>query len=151
MFKPWLAGALAACTWACGGSKTDRTSPIDAGSAEDAAIVDAQRELDGARDGALDASNTVRCGDTSCGADEVCVYPACGCRALSALPDGGCPPRFSPSQSGLCAANCPFYPPYCWSPDGGLLLCSGQDGTIADFINEPVPAGSSHVCHELCI
>jgi hypothetical protein len=147
-FKPLLF-TLLACASACAGSTTHkRVSASDASSTtEDASPQDASEPRDASA--RVDANIPATCGDVTCGADEVCVVPACGCRNLGALVDGGCPAKFSLAQDGTCAANCPFYPPYCWRPDGGVLICA-QDGGSSTVISGPVPARASHSCREIC-
>jgi hypothetical protein len=138
-----------ACAWACSvSSRHEQVTTSDASStAEDASVRDANEPHDASE--RLDASTPRTCGDVTCGADEVCVVPACGCRGLDVLADGGCPAKFSLAQDGTCAANCPFYPPYCWRPDGGVLLCE-KDGGSFTTISGPVTASTSHSCNEIC-
>jgi hypothetical protein len=158
--RPLRCLLLAACwTLGCGGRAAQ--TPAGEGGAPDDASADVAVDSTAAPD-----ATGLPCGTSSCTADQICVYPTCGCLvAVEPVNDAGlCPDgdvysdAFAPPpghDAGACIPGSPCTPgaPFCWSPDGGSGYgCSGADGSIdSSYVNEPAPVGSSHVCYETCI
>ena len=111
----------------------------------------------GKTDGAVsDGRASVQCGTAVCTDNEICVFPPCGCRVLTAPKNdaGQCPQGFKSDDAGLCyqPPNCPRQPPYCAVPgnDGQVFMCSGKDGTLRGIVGHPVSSGQSRVCYDSC-
>jgi hypothetical protein len=138
---------------ACGVTTTTGTSR----QFDDAGI--SRASSDGAADANLpsgDGGGTFACGSNRCSADEICVYPACGCIVETAprTDAGVCPPGFTPqADTGMCIVpiKCPASPPRCMSPVGLYYECSGEDGTFLGLVSGPLPTGASHVCYASCV
>jgi hypothetical protein len=99
----------------------------------------------------------VPCGNTTCAASEICLYPPCGC-IVSTDPktdSGACPDGDTFSDAlGTCFVppQCP--PPSCLSPAPGTgsFDCSGGDGGVGRSpVNAPIPDRCSHVCRSICL
>src|SRR5262245_59998513 len=108
----------------CGGSTTTGTSrSFDDASTSPGGSGGASASEGGST--SIGDAGTFPCGPTRCLANEICVYPPCGCVFETAPSNdaGVCPAGFQPSNDvGTCYVppNCPTYPPYCAarSPDG---------------------------------
>ena len=119
LFRLLIVAGLGGCV-ACGGTTTGSSSSDDGGSA-DANYPESASD-----------AGTLECGDAQCGADQICLYPGCGCVL----------------DSGPCTA-----PPSCVSAvDGnGSYDCSGADaGPACSIVNPPIPKSCSRVCQGLC-
>jgi hypothetical protein len=96
---------------------------------------------------------TFACGEVLCLETQVCVHPPCGCVVAVYPPtdSGSCPDgtSFADAYDGCTPmeTHCPA--PYCWSPNGYTLQCSGQDGSISGQL-ESLPDGSDLVCYAQC-
>jgi hypothetical protein len=100
----------------------------EAAVATDSASLEAESVTDA---GASDAGS-LPCGDASCDSTQICLYPACGCAAVS----------------GPCPA------PSCVSPPtgAGSYDCSpgGVETPACSMVNVPIPSTCSRVCHGNC-
>lgn len=120
-------------------------------------IADPSGDAGGRSHGGSADAGGFECGATICSESEICVYPPCGCVALSAPKNdaGQCPSGFQSRDDGTCfqPPHCPSQPPYCATPgqDGQLFECSGKDGTLNGFIDRPVANPGSRVCYDSCV
>jgi hypothetical protein len=147
---------LAFSELACGEESSDNPGGLDA------AATDAKPGDTGSKDGTASESGRsseaggLTCGSARCEGEEVCIHPACCAFLLPETDAGSCPDgsAFADVLAGCVINTCTPAPPFCWSPDpdaGQGYGCTGQDGSIAtDFLDSPVPSGSSHVCYEAC-
>lgn len=137
-----------------GAGANEAGAPLDRADASSARLDASQVDATAAsRDGALDSQVALRCGSASCGSDEICVIPACGC--FGALPeaDGGCRADWLLVPPGKCVPRCPVREPYCVKPtrERGDLMCTGVEGSLKGSVVETPAADASHVCYESCV
>jgi hypothetical protein len=161
MLRRGLVFALVPWAVGCGGATHDTPMTgernVDSGaSSSDDAEVDAEPAPDASDDGsdATDAASTdagFACGNATCGASQICVYPPCGCLR-----------PIAPSDAAACAdgsgmdcnqqPSCPP-PPYCFTPSPQMSVsCVDEgDGGLAGTLTGPVPNDSTHACYTACI
>jgi hypothetical protein len=150
-------------TVACGGSAgevaQDAASPGDATSGDSVADAGAGAEAESPEagsgsDGGVSDSGGLPCGDASCDASQICLYPPFGCVALAPSEAGVCPDGTSyiDASRGLCLPPPPS--PSCVSPAsvGGSIDCSeGATVPNCDTVNAPIPSGCSRTCYGICV
>jgi hypothetical protein len=157
--------AFAIFVVACGGATTG--APLGEGGMEggnDEGGSDEAGNDEAGNDAASDASpadgGEFACGDSLCGAEQICVYPPCGCIEVSEPPNdaGSCPDGFeyTDASGGFCVITptcpSPYAPPYCQTlAPGTPLYCAGEgDGSLSGNISGPLPAGGARICHLVC-
>jgi hypothetical protein len=98
----------------------------------------------------------IPCGNTTCAASEICLYPPCGCIAFTdpQTDAGDCPDGETYSDAlGACYVPPRCQPPSCVSPAPGTgsYDCSEGDGGTCGIVDAPIPDRCSHVCRAICV
>jgi hypothetical protein len=98
----------------------------------------------------------IPCGNVTCAASEICLYPPCGCIQFTdpKTDAGDCPDGEAYSDAlGACFAPPHCQPPSCVSPAPGTgsFDCSEGDGGTCGIIDAPIPERCGHVCRAICV